>query len=153
MDSLTKETVRNSLASLFIRISAMLLGILLSMYIARELGPEGIGVYNFVNSFVSLSLIIVMLGTQSIITKTVAIAKSKNNFQDIREIINSTYILNGGFSIITICGIFLLLPWILNSLVNKPHLIIPLYIGSIAIFPQVLSRIWGAGLIGYKKIW
>jgi len=71
----------------------------------------------------------------------------------IGNVMYTTYWINGGITFsITIIGI-LLAPWLSLSVFHEPLLKWPLIIALIVMPPQVLSRIFSSGLIGYKKIW
>jgi O-antigen/teichoic acid export membrane protein len=88
-----------------------------------------------------------------VIIKEVAIGYSRCKWNHVGNVMYSSYLLNGIITIILSSSLILLAPRISNQLFDEPKLIFPLTVAFIALIPQVFSRIFSSGLIGYNKIW
>lgn len=153
LDEHTLEVVKKSSSSLVVKILGMIAGFFLSIFLGRTLGADGLGVINLANSLISLFVVICMLGTRQIIVKEVAIGLSKHDFKHISKMVNSAYILNGGFAFFTSIILIISTPFIVKYFFEDPRLIWPLTIGLIVVVPQIISGIISSNLIGYRKIW
>jgi len=153
LDEHTLEVVIKSSSSLIVKVIGMIAGFLLSIFLGRTLGADGLGVINLSNSLINIFLIIGMLGTRQIIVKDIAINLSNKNFEGISSTMKSAYKLNGGFTFVTSITLIFLTPLIVDFFFNDPRLKWPLTIGLLAATPQIFSTIWSSGLVGYRKIW
>jgi len=153
MDTHTSEVITKTIPSLSIKFVGMIAGVLVSVFLARFLGSDGLGIINLSNRVVSILIIIGLLGTNQIIVRSVAIDREKKNFREIGNLIHSAYWLNGLFSILISVITIYLSPWIATEVFDDPRLIIPLTIFTLALTPQVISKILSSALIGSKKIW
>lgn len=153
LDEHTFEVVQKSFQSLIVKFIGMIVAFLLSIVLGRLLGADGLGIINLTNSFVRMVVIVCLLGNGQIIVREVALGLSKKNFRYIGEIMKSAYKLNGVFSFVFSVAIILLSPWLAQNVFGDPRIKWPLVIGMITIIPQIFSRLWSSGLIGYRKIW
>ena len=65
----------------------------------------------------------------------------------------TAYIFNGLLTIV-LAGIFVLLtPWMIHDIFDEPQLTFPLIIALISLIPQTFSRLFSAGINGFRKIW
>ncbi|MFW5804641.1 MAG: oligosaccharide flippase family protein [bacterium] len=153
LDVHTKEVIWKSSASIVVKIIGMVAGILVSIFIGRSLGPDGLGVINLANRIVSLLLVFTMFGMSSVLVKQIAIGFERKDWQLVSNSIYTSSIINGSIALIlTILGI-ILAPFLSQNIFHAPELEIPLKITFIVILPQTFSRIFGAGLNGFRKIW
>lgn len=153
IDGHTLEVFKKSISSTFVKVSGMLIGLLVSVYLGRSIGSEGLGIINLSIKFTNIFLVICLVGMPQVIIKEVAIGFNNKEYDKISDVIYSSLIFNGVVTVICSIIIVLLSPWISNDLFKDPNLEIPLIIGVLAAGPQVISRIFSSGLIGYKKIW
>lgn len=154
LDKHTIEVFVNTFKAMTIRIFGLIVGLLVSIFLARTLGAEGLGVVNFANKVGVIFLVLTMFGFENVIIKYIAIAKSKFDKISIANTIKTSLFFNLSISIFfaTVGAIFLksiFKFWFLES----QELYIPILIILIVLIPQTLSAIYGAALNGYGKIW
>ncbi|WP_416441137.1 oligosaccharide flippase family protein [Leeuwenhoekiella sp. A16] len=153
LDGNTREVLLKSSTSTLVKVVSMGLGFVLSVILGRILGPDGLGIINLSNQLVQLLLVLFLLGLPNVIIKEVAIARNNNLHQRVGRVMKSSYILAGVFSIILTVPLILSAPWISINIFKNELLTIPLTIALAVILPQVFSRLFSAGLVGYRKIW
>lgn len=153
LDENTLEVVRKSSASIVVKVIGMIAGVLVSIFIGRTLGPDGIGVINLANRIVSLLMVITMFGMGSVLVKQIAIGYERKDWQLVGNSIYTSSIINGAIAaVLTIAGI-VVAPYLSQNIFHTPELEIPLRIAFILMLPQTFSRIFASGLIGFRKIW
>jgi len=153
LDNHTLEVFLNSAKTMLVKGTGIVAGLLVSIFLGRNLGPEGLGVINFANKIGSLFLIITMFGFENVIIKFVAIAKGKRDDEGVATAIKTSLIFNGLLSIIIASIGAIVLHFFLNIWSDKEDLYIPLLIVFVMIIPQTLARVYGSALNGYGKIW
>ena len=153
LDEHTLEVIKKSSGSLIVKVSGMGVSFFVSIFIARTLGAAGTGIINLVSQIISFLVIICVLGFSQIIIKEVAIAYNKGNFQRVKDVLFSAYVINGAVGVL--CTVFLILfsEALATSFFKNPDLKVPLIVLSIALIPQIVSKIMSAALVGYKRIW
>ena len=138
---------------MIVKIGGMGAGLFVSVFLGRTLGANGLGIIDLANRIITLLLVISMLGMDQVLIKHIAIAYESKYWQQIKSSIFTSTIINGLISLaICIIGI-IFSPFFSNHIFKEPQLITPLRIAFIAIIPQTISRIYGSGLIGIRKIW
>lgn len=153
LDSHTKEVLIKISSSTLIKIIGIVTSVIISVIIGRSLGPEGLGIINLATQIASVLMIISLLGIPQYLIRELSVKIHRKEWSDVQGLINSSLYIVGVFSVIIIFFFLIFIPWFSESLFNEIRLISPLYIISISVFFQVLSRIFGSGLIGFKKIW
>ncbi|WP_299160563.1 flippase [uncultured Eudoraea sp.] len=153
LDIHTLEVVVKSSKTMLVKVAGLIVGLLISIFLGRTLGPEGLGIINFANKLGMILLILTMFGFSNVILKFIAIAKSKQDDASIATSLKTSLIFNGLLSM-GIAGIAaILLPVILKWWSGNQELYIPLLIAFVMLIPQTFSRVFAAALIGYGKIW
>ena len=135
-----------------VKVSGMAVGVLLSIFIGRLLGAEGLGIINLSNQLAGILTMIVLLGLPTVILKETAIAVSNKNWAHINNVIFTSLKINLPLAAIVIIISYLIIPFVTKKFF-EPSLEIPLTIITIAVIFQVVSRIFASGLNGYNKIW
>lgn len=153
LDEHTLEVATKSAASIIVKVASMIIGLLISISLGNLIGAEGVGIIGLCNRIIGLLLVLALLGLPQVVVKQVAIAKNKNNYQQIGNVLFTASIINGFLSFLLSIVLIILSPWISNYFFNEPNLTIPLIVTAIVMPAQVFSRIYGSALIGYKKIW
>lgn len=153
LDIHTLEVLKKSSASTVVKVAGMAIGLAVSIFLGRTIGAEGLGIINLSNRIVNIFLIVGLLGMRQVIIKEVAIAHNKKDYAHIGNVMHTAYWLNGGITIVLSILFILLSPWLAKTIFNEPRLTYPLMIGLVVMTPQVFSRIFSSGLIGYRKIW
>ena len=153
LDEHTLEVLKKSSASTIVKIVGMGVGLLVSIFLGRSIGADGVGIINLSNRIVSILLVFVLLGFNGVIKKEIAIAYNKGNYNHIGNVMYTARLLIGGTSIFLSIVFIILSPWLANNVFNDTRLTYPLMIVLLTMTPQVLSRIFSSALVGYKKIW
>ena len=153
LDEHTLEVVKKSSTSMIVKISGMIIGLIVSIALARLLGAEGLGVISLANRIVTIIMIIGLLGIPQVIIKEVSIGKIQENWKHIGDVMHTSYILCGLTTLgVSILCIFLA-PWVSEHIFNEEKLTFPLIIALLVLTPQVFSMLFSSGLIAYRKIW
>lgn len=153
LDEHTKEVAVKSFSSTIVKVVGMIAGLFLSILLARTIGAEGLGIINMVNRIMALSLVLGMLGMPNVIIKNISIARRINNFERIGDVMKTSYLINGSFGLLISFVLILLAPILSEKVFNEKELYWPLLIMTIALVPQIFSRIFSAAFIGYRKVW
>lgn len=136
-----------------VKVIGMMAGIGVSIFLGRTIGAEGLGIINLANQIAGLLLVVTMFGFDNVLVKYVAIAYENKQWPKIADNMFTASVFNGllafGLSVIGL----LATPWLVEVVFNAPKLKIPLMIALGMIVPQTYSRIFGAGLSGFRKIW
>ena len=153
LDIHTLDVLSNSSKTMMVKVAGMVAGLLISIFLGRTLGSEGLGIVNFANKIGALLLILTMFGFNNVIIKFIAIAKGKLDDKGIATALKTSLIFNGLLSILIASIGAIVLPFILNMWSDNQDLYIPLLIAFVIIIPQTVSRAYGSALNGYGKIW
>ncbi|WP_346857510.1 flippase [uncultured Draconibacterium sp.] len=153
LDIHTLEVVKKSSASTVVKVAGMAIGLGVSIFLGRTIGADGLGIINLSNRIVNIILVIGLLGMRQVIVKEVAIAHGKADNEHIGNVMHTAYLLNGITTVVLSVILILLTPWLANTVFKEPRLTYPLMIALVVMTPQVFSRIFSSGLIGYRKIW
>jgi O-antigen/teichoic acid export membrane protein len=153
LDIHTLEVIVKSSKTMLVKVFGLIAGLLISIFLARTLGPEGLGVVNFANKFGMILLILTMFGFQNVIIKFIAIAKQKLDNSGIATALKTSLVFNGILSLCIACIGAIALPFILDIWSDNQDLYIPLLIVFVMLIPQTISRVYGSALNGYGKIW
>lgn len=153
LDVHTIEVVAKSSASMIVKVLGMLVGLLVSVFLGRMLGAEGLGIINLANTIVSLLLVLTLFGFNNVIIKNIAIAHHKKQWRTISENIYTSTWFNGSLAVIIALIGVMVTPYLSKIVFNNLDLKIPLMTAIAMIIPQTFSRIFASGLNGFRKIW
>jgi O-antigen/teichoic acid export membrane protein len=153
LDMHTLEVLVNSSKTILIKVFGLIAGLLISIFLARSLGPEGLGVVNFANKFGMILLILTMFGFQNVIIKFIAVAKGRRDNLAISTALKTSLVFNGILSVVIASIGAIVLPLILDTWLGNQDLYIPLLIVFVMLIPQTISMVYGSALNGFGKIW
>ena len=153
LDIHTREVIRKSIASMLVKGIGMLMALIVSVFLGRWIGAEGLGIINLSNRIVAIILVFCLLGTRIVLVKNIAIGYNLNQLNKVGSYMFTAYIFNGLLTIV-LAGVFILLtPWMIHDIFDEPQLTLPLIIALISLIPQTFSRLFSAGINGFRKIW
>ena len=89
LDVHTLEVILNSSNTMIVKLAGLIVGILVSIFLGRNLGSEGLGIVNFSNRLGMILLILTMFGFQNVIIKFIAIAKGKHDDKAVADTLTS----------------------------------------------------------------
>lgn len=153
LDEHTLEVFKKSSSSFFVKVIGILAGLAVSIFLGRTIGADGLGIINLSHRIINIIMVLCLFGMRQLIIKEVAIANNKKDYDHIGNVMNTSYWFNGLLSIIFAVVLILLSPFLANSIFNEPQLEYPLIIALFVLTPQIFSRIFSSGLVGYRKIW
>ena len=153
LDVHTLEVVKKSSSATVVKVLGMIAGLLVSVTLGRILGSKGLGIINLANKIVSILIILSLIGMPQLLIKEIAIAYKKKDWQHISNCLNSAFKLNGAIALGLSVLLIILTPWLCEHVFHEPDLKIPLIIAVSVMTPQVFSRIYSSGLVGFRKIW
>lgn len=136
-----------------VKLIGMLAGFGVSVFLGRTLGPDGLGIINLSTQIISLLMVLVILGLGNVLVKNISIGYERQNRQQIADNIYTGSIISVGIALVLALIGILFSDFIAVELFGAPKLKIPLIIALAVMVPQSLSRIYAAGLKGFRKIW
>ena len=153
LDLHTFEVVTKSSSSLIVKVVGMVTAFLISIYLARTIGADGLGIINLTFRIVNILIIFGMLGIMQIIIREVAIAHEEKNNEHINNVMNTAYLISGCMTLVISLVFIYLSPFLASTLFNEPRLSYPLMIALLVMLPQAFSQMFSASLIGRRMIW
>lgn len=148
MQSLT--AIKNVLFSLANNTMGLLSGLVLSVIIARYLGPKNLGAYHLVLWAVSIAMLFVNLGITMSLKKHVAEFQGRNDRRSIAGLIN--FLLRVRVTVaLAVTSVLIIFSGSITGYFKLPDARLYLIWAAIAIVPSALSEIFGASLQGIQK--
>ncbi|RLD45107.1 MAG: flippase [Bacteroidetes bacterium] len=153
LDVHTAEVVRKSAASTVVKVAGMLIGLGVSIFLGRTISADGLGIINLANRIVQMLIVFGLLGMNQVIIKEVAISHNRKRLSHIGNVMYTAYLLNGSITLVISVIFIFISPWLAINIFNEPRLTYPLIVALLVMTPQIFSRIFSSGLVGYRKIW
>jgi len=153
LDIHSLEVLVKSFKTSLVKILGMIGSLLVSIFLGRTLGSEGLGVVNFANKFGMILLILTMFGFQNVLIKFIAIAKAELDDNGIVSSLKTSLVFNGLLSIVIASAGAFTLPFVLETWFGNHDMYIPLLIVFVMLIPQTIARVYSSALNGYGKIW
>lgn len=148
--SLRRHLMRGGIGSLGIKFASTLLGLVLTIFLARALGPENYGVYAYVFAILSLLAIPTQLGLPSLIVRETAKAQAAGQWGIMRGLWRWSTIVVCSVSCLVMLVIVAVF-WIFQDQVNE-RLRATFVVGLLLIPLIVLGELRGAALRGLRHI-
>ncbi|WP_460220436.1 flippase [Psychroserpens sp. MEBiC05023] len=153
LDVHTLEVLKKASTSIVVKTLGVFAKIVISVFLARALGADGLGQISIINQLIAVVMIFSMLGMDNVIIKQISIGYEKGNKKLIADSIYSSLIINGIIALfITLFGV-LLSGFISKNVFEIPNLKEPLIIAFSVILFETFGRIFTSGINGYRKIW
>lgn len=147
------EVIIDSYRSTIVKGIGLLVGVLISIFLGRTLGADGYGIISLANRVAGIILVFCFLGMKQVIIKEVSIGYAKRDWVHISNVMYSSYLVVGGFTVVVSTGFIFSASYLANQFFKDPRLEIPLIIIFIVLIPQIFTKIFSSSLIGAKKIW
>jgi len=152
LDEHSHEVLIKSSQTILVKGGAMLAGMLVSVLLGRTIGPAGLGIINLANQIVGLLLVFVVMGLDQVLIKEIAIGYEKNDQQTIANVIFSSRHIMVPVALVLSLTVLIFTNKIVD-IFNEPLLKMPLIIAILMMNIQIHSRIFAAGINGFRKIW
>ena len=124
-----------------VKLIGMFAGFMISVFLARTLGAEGLGIINLSNTVGSLILIFVLFGFTNVLIKKIAISHSNNNWPSINNSIFTSLVFNGVLAV-SVVLVFLKYSNEISIYIFKNEVLkIPLMLIVISVIPLTITRI------------
>ncbi len=107
LDIHTKEVIKKSSASTIVKVAGIIISLVVSIFLGRVLGAEGLGVINLADRIVRLLIILSLIGFGKVLIKEVARAYNNKNWVHIGNVMYTAFIINHTTKVYH----YLLLPW------------------------------------------
>ncbi len=153
IDPHTLEVMRKSSASSIVRAAGMVVGLIVSIFLGRTLGPEGLGIISLANQITGLLLILIILGMDNVLVKQISIAFERKKWQTVSDSLYTALRINIPIAATVTIIILIFSSLISQRIFHNSKLEIPLIITVVVLLPRTLSRIYASGLNGFRKIW
>ncbi len=148
----TREIVFGAAAALSLRVLGAFAQFGFNLLLARMLGADGMGIYSLAFSVSVISSTIARLGIDQALLRFIAIQADQQKWDQMKGVFakGMTIVFLSGF-VITII-VFLLAPWLSQSLFDEPRLALPLQIMSFSIVPFSLVNLLAEALRALKRV-
>lgn len=153
IDRHTVEVVRKSMTSSVVKMSGVLISLMVSIFLGREIGAEGLGVIDLANRITGVLLVFSVFGMDKLLLKNIAISYHEKDEQNIADLLYTATFFNGVLAVVIASLLYAFAPFICQNVMHSLVLIIPLKIAAVMIVPQTFSRIFAPALNGYGKVW
>lgn len=150
MTSNTNKVLNNSFWNILNTILTFASGILLSVFIARFLGPEKTGTYNYFLWLISIFVLITSLGGNAAIIKYVAEFASKREFKKAGYFIKKILFYQLIFTVI-LCALIIILNDAFGLFTKSHDTKNYLYIILLSLFPFLLISSFSSIIAGVQK--
>jgi len=146
------EVMKSASLSLMIQVVGSMLGLAVSITVARMLGAEGSGVYYLSVSVATIAATIGRVGFDNTVVRFVASHASVQEWGAVRKVYRTAMKVVTAASLLISVVLFLGAEWIANSLFDKPYMELPLRLVALSVLPLSLSMIQAESLRGLKSI-
>ena len=136
----------------FTKYIGVVLGFLLSVFLARHLGPENYGFFELVNKYFAIFSIFCLFGGGQVIVREVA--KFDNQRQNKTFSSLTSGLLISGFLSLLCSGAFVIFSEVIsNFLFGNSDMSLFIILIGVSLPFQIISRLFSSALIGINKIW
>lgn len=153
LNSELREVTRNSTISLTIKVVGTVIGFILSIFLGRKLGVEGLGILNLANKISGLLVTFGILGIGSVLVKEIAIAGDRNNNLHIKSLAKNSIGLGIASSIFLSVLVISMSESLSTEFFQILDLKLPLILICVSVIPQIVNKIYVSILTGREKIW
>ncbi len=147
-----QEVLTETLSSLTILTLGTLLGFAVSVFIARNLGVEGTGVYYLALSVATIAATIARLGFDNTVVRFAAAHAASNEWNSVHFVHRAVTRVVRVSSLVVSFALIIAAPWMADKVFNKPDLKIPLLLAGATVVPAALAMIDAEALRGIKSI-
>jgi O-antigen/teichoic acid export membrane protein len=146
------ELIKGGAQTFTLRIIGLALTYILTILICRNLGARSVGIYALSLTIVGIAYALGKLGIENAVLRFTAEFSAKDDYGVIKRIYALSIKLLVPSGIIVSVLMFLLSPFLAQSLFHKEHLSLSLRIVSLGILPTMLFSLNAEALRGLKRI-
>jgi O-antigen/teichoic acid export membrane protein len=152
LDHHMQEVVRGASMAFVLKTLATGLGFVLSVVLARLLGPEGVGLYFLALTVNTLAVVVGRIGLDNALVRFTASSVAAENWRAVKGVSQQGITLSLTVSASVAGVIFLLAPWLGEDVFSEPALVNLIRVMALAIVPVSLFTLYAQLLIGLKKV-
>lgn len=145
------ELLRGSSISFFLKITGMLIGYIVVLYITNTFGAHEFGILTLCITLVAIFSLIPKFGMEFALVRIISELFTLKRFSEIRQVFKLVFIGSGTLAIIFIIVLYIGADIITDKILDKVYIKDYLQIASIAIITTAMTAIVSATLQGLKK--
>jgi O-antigen/teichoic acid export membrane protein len=147
-----QEVIRGASVAFTLKGAAAVIAFALNLILARMLGPDGAGLYFLALTVVTIVAMLSKVGLDNTIVRFTALNAIKGDWGAVKGLYRKGMLLTLAVSLLFTSLLFVLAPWLANTVFHDPRLAAPLRWMSLAVAPFALVYLQGQALTGLKKI-
>jgi O-antigen/teichoic acid export membrane protein len=152
LDHHMQEVVRGASMAFLLKTLATGLGFVLSVVLARLLGPEGVGLYFLALTVNTLAVVVGRMGLDNALVRFTASNVAANDWRAVKGVSQQGITLSLMVSVAVAGVIVVLAPWLAEVVFSEPALVSLIRVMALAIVPVSLFTLYAQLLIGLKKV-
>ena len=152
VDGHMQEVLKGAFSALMIRVLGTLIGFIVSVLVARQLGAEGSGVYYLALSVATIAGTLGRVGFDNTVVRFIAAHSSMNEWSDVRFTYRVAVVTTLVASLLLATVLFFSADWLATIVFSKPFVRDALQLSAVAVLPLALSMIHADSLRGLKNI-
>lgn len=152
VDGHMQEVLKGAFSALMIRVLGTLIGFIVSVLVARQLGAEGSGVYYLALSVATIAGTLGRVGFDNTVVRFIAAHSSMNEWNDVRYTYRVAVVTTSVASLLLATVLFFSADWLATIVFSKPFVRDALQLSAVAVLPLALSMIHADSLRGLKNI-
>lgn len=151
-DAHMREILGKGSSSFVARALGTALNFLFQIILARLLGAHGVGIYYLALSTTTTSALIVRMGMDHNLTRTVAAQAESENWAAVRQVVS--HALRAGLiaAMLAVAIVYFSAAWISEFVFSKPDLSVPLSIMAFSILPVAMIILYARALQGLRLV-
>lgn len=146
------ELLTGSTVALVLKVIGAGLAFLFNVVIARNLGPNGAGIYFLASSSITIAVVFGRLGLDKTVLRYVAANVKGENWSAVKGIQQKALTIGVSAGGLATFAVIVLSPTLSVTVFDKPELLVPLRWMSLAIVPMTINFIFAHLLKGMKSI-
>lgn len=152
LDKHSQELLRGTSVALVLRVLAAGFSFLLSVALARILGPDGAGLYFLAYGVITIAGVGCRLGLGDSLVRFTSVGMATEDGPVLGGLALRALLLGGGASALVSGSLFVASPWLASRLFDDPRLTTPMRIMVLSLVPFVTLTLLGSLLRGRKRI-
>ncbi len=152
LDAHKKEIASKGVLALILKLLAAVLGLGVNFLLARMLNADGMGIYFLASTISIVAGTLATFGLDNTLLRFTATLVERGDWSALKGVYEKGTSIVLISAILTMGVLYLLAPWLTESVFSKPELLIPLRLMSLSIVPFAFSNIFAELLKGLRNI-
>jgi O-antigen/teichoic acid export membrane protein len=147
-----REIFKGALITFCFRLAGGIFSFIFSLLLARTIGAEGTGQFSLIFAITSIATVFGRIGLDNTLIRFTAANVALENWEAVKGIYQKGILIGGVASATSAALMYLLSPWIAQTIFHDLSLEHSLQIMSVAVVPTSLVFLYAALLNGMKKM-